>query len=114
MQNVTQHFVHPLFVGNSTQSQRVKAAVNHPHFIPSLRSELQRIFATMDAEEQEDTPATPFDNLMCQGLFTIGREDKLRECIQEVADQRSNLTPEEQSCLLHLTYMAIAQIGKGV
>ena len=76
--------------------------MGHPDYLPTFRAELKRIYA-------QGKSAT-LESLLLKGLFIYGREERLIAEINAVAEERSELTSEEQQYLLRLAYIAMGKM----
>ena len=96
-----------------TKEFTVRDAVEHPDFLPTLRSELRRIF-----KEKEDLTRTyllrrtPLDRLMEKGVFVY--DDELMQTVRDVLEQRSDLSSGERSVIRHLILITFAKMGEKI
>lgn len=81
---------------------RLQEAMGHPDYIPTLRTELKRIYAQGES--------VTLESLLLKGLFIYGREERLKEEIVAIIEECSELTAEEQQYLLHLAYIAMGKM----
>ena len=81
---------------------RLQEAMGHPDYISTFRAELKRIWAQGDN--------VTLDSLTMRGLFLYGNEERLTAEINAAAEERSELTAEEQQYLLRLAYIAMGKM----
>lgn len=81
---------------------RLQEAMGHPDYISTFRAELKRIYAQGES--------ATLDSLTMRGLFLYGHDDRLIAEINAAAEERSELTAEEQQYLLRLAYIAMGKM----
>lgn len=78
----------------------LQEAMGSPYYIPTLRINLKKLFKQAESET--------LNSLTSRGLFIVGNEERLKEEIKAVAEDRSQLPANEQQYLLRMAFVAMA------